>query len=77
MKYWAKNGNYTWICDRSEYAGPTTGVSIVKNTYTVTNFWNNYDGTKSPVTGLASTSTVPQNVDGKGGVKAYGWKLAA
>jgi len=70
MKYWAKNGNYNWICNQSEYAGSTSGMVIVKNTYTVTNFWNNYDGTKSPVDNGTT------NVDGKSGTKAFGWKQA-
>lgn len=51
MKYWAKNGDPDWICNTEEYAGPTRGKTTVNKTYLVTNFWNNYDGTRSPVDG--------------------------
>lgn len=49
MKFWAKNGAYDWICDFSEYDGKRTGVKKVKYTYLETAFWNNYDGTTSPL----------------------------
>ena len=39
------------MCGTSEYAGKTTGMETVNMTYKATNFWNNYDGTKSPVSG--------------------------
>ena len=51
MKYWAKNGEYNQICDLSEYSTIGGGFVQVANTYKVTFFWNNYDGTTSPVDG--------------------------
>lgn len=77
MKYWAKNGEYNWICNTQEYNGSTSGYDYsidsqsennvmttdsesavgvmhkVEKTYMVTNFWNNYDGTQSPLDGKA------------------------
>ena len=55
MKFWAKNGDYRWICDTTAYPYAPTGEGwqVVNNTYLSTNFWNHYDGTKNPVTGLA------------------------
>ncbi|MCQ2381902.1 MAG: hypothetical protein MJ054_01215, partial [Clostridia bacterium] len=64
MKYWARNGDYYWICDYSEYPGKPDGTEQVKYTYLVTNFWNNYNGEKSPLG--------TDNVNGIG--NAYGWK---
>ncbi len=61
MKYWAKNGNPDWICNTEEYAGPTSGKSIVKNTYLVTNYWNYYDGKKSPLDGSPITNSKNNN----------------
>lgn len=49
MQFWAKNGAYNWICDFSEYDGDKTGIREVKYTYLETAFWNNYDGTISPL----------------------------
>lgn len=63
MKYWARNGGPDWICNTEEYAGYTGDKVVVKNTYLVTNFWNYYDGTKSPVRGENYLY----------GVKANGW----
>ncbi|MCM1320583.1 MAG: hypothetical protein NC041_03455 [Bacteroides sp.] len=54
MKYWAKNGNPDWICNTEEYAGGYSDKTLVKYTYLVTNFWNNYDGTKLPVDGTGN-----------------------
>ena len=54
MKFWAKNGDYRWICDTTAYPyAPKEPWQVVNNTYLSTNFWNHYDGTKNPVTGLA------------------------
>ena len=50
MKFWAKNGEYNWICNTSEYAGLSDDVETVKKTYLATDFWINYKG-QSPVTG--------------------------
>jgi len=49
MKFWARNGDYNWICDFTEYNGPKYGVYEVSKTYLETAFWNSYDGTKSPL----------------------------
>lgn len=53
MKYWAKNGSPEMICvypstANNEYPYDETqkDVTRVKNTFYVTNFWNNYDDTK-------------------------------
>lgn len=72
-----KHGRYDWICDTTEYDGPETGLpygSIVKvtNNYRSVSFWNNYDGTLSPVDG--GVNSTKGSVDGKGGTKAFGWK---
>ena len=56
MKYWARNGNWTDICDLSAYPVMTNNYSsfrLVTNTYLSTNFWNSYDGTTNPATGVA------------------------
>ena len=54
MKYWARNGDYRWICDINDYPikpSETSGWKIVNNTYMAANFWYNYKGTQDPVTG--------------------------
>lgn len=54
MSYWARNGEYNWICDTSEYPGTipeNSDVKLVKNTYLVKTFWNNYKGETSPLNG--------------------------
>ena len=54
MKYWARNGDYRWICDITDYPikpSETSGWKIVNNTYMAANFWYNYKGTQDPVTG--------------------------
>ncbi len=68
MKYWAKNGQADWICNFQEFydgEGERDGVTEVKKTYLVTNFWNNYDGTKSPVDGASLGDGVYANGWGK------------
>lgn len=57
MKYWAKNGEYNWICNTSEYTGPQTSVKIVEKTYMVKSFWTKYDGTTSPLNGAKLDKT--------------------
>lgn len=49
MQFWAKNGAYDWICDFSEYDGRRDDIKEVRYTYLETAFWNNYDGTTSPL----------------------------
>lgn len=70
MRYWAKNGNHTQICNYTENAGDTYGTTRVINTYLVSNFWNSYDGTKDPVTGQAWKD---ENGNVEEGKKAIGW----
>lgn len=70
MRYWAKNGNHTQICNYTENAGDPYGTTRVINTYLVSNFWNSYDGTKDPVTGQAWKD---ENGNVEEGKKAIGW----
>ncbi|MBO5100058.1 MAG: hypothetical protein J6B63_01990 [Treponema sp.] len=70
MRYWAKNGNHTQICNYTENAGDPYGTTRVINTYLVSNFWNSYDGTKDPVTGQAWKDEAGNVIEGK---KAIGW----
>lgn len=56
IKYWAKNGQYNWICNTSEYSGSMYNLigedmELVQKTYLVKSFWNQYNGTTSPVDG--------------------------
>ena len=55
MKYWARNGSFSDICDLTAYPYPTTigahGYRLINNTYLATDFWSVYDGTKDPATG--------------------------
>ena len=49
MKYWARNGEWNWICNREEYNGGLQNsgypdfVEITK-TFDVTGYWDSYDG---------------------------------
>ena len=61
MKFWARNGEYNWICDFSEYDGPKYGVCEVSKTYLETAFWNKYDGA-SP---LKRPEEAPNPLSGK------------
>ena len=64
---------YNWISATPkdyEYEGTRDGVVIVHMTYYEKDFWRDYDGTKSPVTGLTGG-----DVDGKGGEQAFGFNL--
>ncbi|MBO4726205.1 MAG: hypothetical protein J5598_01220, partial [Clostridia bacterium] len=71
MKYWARNGNYNWISDYSEYPGGIfDGTHEVIHPWNSSNFWNTYDGTISPI----KDAIAGYDVDGKGGTKAFGWK---
>lgn len=70
MRYWAKNGNHTQICNYTENAGDPYGTTRVINTYLVSNFWNSYDGTKDPVTGQVWKD---ENGNVEEGKKAIGW----
>ena len=70
MRYWARNGNHTQICNYTENAGDPYGTTRVINTYLVSNFWNSYDGTKDPVTGQAWKDENGNVIEGK---KAIGW----
>lgn len=51
MKYWARNGQWNWICNTEEYSGTIynpdgmTAFRFVNNTYNVKTFWDNYKGT--------------------------------
>lgn len=56
MKYWARNGAYTDICNLTAYPDTKSpsGQSqyrFINNTYLSTDFWSVYDGTKDPATG--------------------------
>ena len=52
MKFWARNGEYNWICDFSEYQD-TKNKDIVKvtKTYLSRSFWDAYDGKNLPTSG--------------------------
>lgn len=41
-----------------EYKGSDKGFDIVQHDYNSIDFWNNYDGTKSPLNGAAATGPV-------------------
>jgi len=60
MKYWARNGSWNQICTYQdpEYKGLDKGFDIVQHDYNSIDFWNNYDGTKSPLNGAAATGPV-------------------
>ena len=48
MKYWAKNGEYSWIGSTEEYSqgsGGTTGKQLIQHGWTDYNFWVQFDGT--------------------------------
>ena len=49
MKFWAKNGDFDWICDFSEHNSPAKDVYTVSKTYLETAYWNNYDGKSLPL----------------------------
>ncbi|MBE6361322.1 MAG: hypothetical protein E7059_07720 [Treponema bryantii] len=49
MKFWAKNGDFDWICDFSEHNSPADDVYTVSKTYLETAYWNNYDGSSLPL----------------------------
>lgn len=51
MKFWAKNGQYNWIANTQESSFQLSDVKIVSKTYLDKTFWNEYDGTKNPLTG--------------------------
>lgn len=51
MKFWAKNGEYNWIANTQESSFQLSDVKIVSKTYLDKTFWNEYDGTKNPLTG--------------------------
>ncbi|MBR1403324.1 MAG: hypothetical protein IJ558_04035 [Treponema sp.] len=71
MKYWARNGDYNWICDTSEWAGTyQDDIKVVAKTYKVKSFWDNFNGEQTPLDIRYGTS----DVDGRGGSVAYGWK---
>ena len=68
MKYWARNGQYNWICNTTEYSGPLNNPNgddmvLVKNTYLITSFWINFDGSRRPTDGTINPSGY-----------AYGWR---
>ena len=72
MKYWARNGEYYWICDFSEYKGTLNDevmkdIVKVNKTYLVKSFWDNYNGTLSPINGLSYQSK-------HGRPRAYGFE---
>lgn len=56
MKYWARNGTFTDICDLTAYPHTKSPSGqqqyrFINNTYLSTDFWSVYDGTKDPATG--------------------------
>ena len=68
MKYWARNGEWNWICHytdgQNEYDWVDDGqLTKVDKTYLINDFWNEYDGSKSPLDGKATDK------------KAYGWRV--
>jgi hypothetical protein len=79
MKYWAKNGTYTWIGDYRECGGETSGTTQITKTYKAVNFWEGYDGTKSPISGNKFDEMADDEkklgIDGKGGKQAFGFNL--
>lgn len=63
MKFWAKNGEWDWIANTQESSFQLNDVKIVSKTYLDKTFWNEYDGTKNPLTGNPY----------EGATRAVGW----
>ncbi len=78
MKYWARNGQYFWICDQSAFPGELDKYKKVNNVYTVTKFWDNYNGTLNPQNGDTTNATGYDDVmEGTNPFTpeiAYGWR---
>lgn len=64
MKYWARNGAWNWIANTEESNTPlyidasddSKSQKRVKYTYLETKFWDEFNGTQSPLDGSAATA---------------------
>ena len=80
MKYWARNGQWNWICNTEEYEDDgkarlfnpdNDDMQIITYTYRVTNFWNYYNGERdvypnAPVYGNTDTDKMKKPIGWRG-----------